>query len=406
MKLVFVNRFFHPDHSATSQILGDLAFDLAAEGWNVHVVTSRQLYEDAKANLARRETVRAVQVHRAWSTRFGRGNTLGRALDYGTFYLGTAWTLLGILSSGDVVVAKTDPPLISVVAAWVARRRGAALVNWLQDVFPEIAIRLGMRSVKGLPGRVATRLRNYSLREAAANIAVGERMGEYVRKLGIEAAKVHVIENWSDSSLVRPVPRESNPLRTQWGLQGRFVVGYSGNLGRAHEFRTILDACRLLREDKAIAFLFIGGGRQLDSVREAVREQSLENVSFAPYQPRERLGQSLSAADAHLVTLQPSLEGFIVPSKFYGIAAAGRPTLFVGDKDGEVARLVERYGCGIAVATGDAAGLAAAIVKMKEGAAEAMGRAALEAFARSHDRPQAARRWSTVLRGLRPSTSA
>jgi glycosyltransferase involved in cell wall biosynthesis len=273
-------------------------------------------------------------------------------------------------------------------------------------VFPEVAARLGMRWVDGPAGRIATRLRDYSLKAAAANVVVGERMAEYVRGIGNGAANVEVIENWSDSALVGPVPRESNPLRAQWKLEDRFVIGYSGNMGRAHEFDTILDACMLLRDDARFAFLFVGGGRQLESVREEAKRRSLSGVAFQPYQPRESLGQSLSAADVHLVTLQPALEGLIVPSKFYGIAAAGRPTIFIGDLDGEIARLLRRHACGISVRTGDSQGLADAIRDLASPSGEAMGRAAREAYLREHDRAHAVRRWAALLERLAPQVAS
>ena len=136
----FINRFFYPDHSATSQILQGIAFALADGGHDVHVTTSRQLYGISSTDLPPREVVRGVTIHRLPTTRFGRGSTVGHASDLATFHAAAGRHLLRIVTHGDVVVAKTDPPLISVVAAMVARRRDAILINWLQDVFPEFAI--------------------------------------------------------------------------------------------------------------------------------------------------------------------------------------------------------------------------------------------------------------------------
>ena len=142
MKIVFVNRYFYPDHSATSQMLTELAFELARDGREVCVVTSRQRYEDPNAVLESRESVRGVQIHRIWTTRFGRSVLVGRALDYASFYLSSFGRLCALLRAGDVLVAKTDPPLISVVAMTATKFRGAFLVNWLQDLFPEVAMAL------------------------------------------------------------------------------------------------------------------------------------------------------------------------------------------------------------------------------------------------------------------------
>jgi colanic acid biosynthesis glycosyl transferase WcaI len=362
-RLFFVNRFYYPDISATAQMLTDLATDLAAQGQAVTVVTSRLSYEDPAASFAARDSVAGVDIVRVATTRFGRGNLLGRSFDYFSFYIAVTWCLLRMLRRGDVVVAKTDPPLVSVVAALAARLRGARLVNWLQDVFPEVADALGVRVMHGFTGRVARALRNHSLRAASANVAVGERMAQYVRsQTGVQ--DVAVISNWANDASIIPVSLESNPLRKEWRLEGKFVVGYSGNLGRAHEVKTLLDAALALRDTPAVHFIFIGGGAQMESVRTYAKNQNLSNIECLPYQARGRLAYSLNVPDLHLVSLRPEVEGYIVPSKFYGIVAAGRPVAFVGDPDGEIARLVARADCGSTFRSGDAAGLAGFIRRL------------------------------------------
>jgi colanic acid biosynthesis glycosyl transferase WcaI len=195
MRVIFLNRYFCPDHSATSQILSDLAFFLAGNGYEVCVVTSCQRYDDAAANLPLRAHVDGVEVHRVRTTRFGRDKLVGRALDYATFYLAAGWRLWRIARAGDVIVAKTDPPLISVVAAIVARRRGARLVNWVQDVFPEVAEALGVRALAGPQAGLLRRLRNGAFRSAAANVVLGERMATVVARAGAPAGRIRVIPN-------------------------------------------------------------------------------------------------------------------------------------------------------------------------------------------------------------------
>ena len=151
MRVLFINRYFYPDHSATSQMLTDLATDLQREGLDVTVITGRQLIDDARARLPARECIDGIDVHRVWSSRFGRTKLIGRAVDYLSFYASAGWRLARLTRRGDVVVAKTDPPLISVIAALVAKWRHAHLVNWLHDLFPEIAERLGIGLVRGQP---------------------------------------------------------------------------------------------------------------------------------------------------------------------------------------------------------------------------------------------------------------
>ena len=195
---------------------------------------------------------------------------------------------------------------------------------------------------------------------------------------------------------------ETNPLRREWGLEGKFVVGYSGNLGRVHEFATVLDAAVQLADREDIVFLFIGGGHQLGALKAEAGRRGLVNVQFQPYQPRERLAQSLGACDAHLVTLRSGLEGLVVPSKFYGIIAAGRPVLFVGAADGEIAGLVHEGQCGQAFQVGDAQALAQCLRGLADGPARARewGENARRLFDARFAMPIAVDRWERVLAGV------
>ena len=184
-----------------------------------------------------------------------------------------------------------------------------------------------------------------------------------------------MIPNWADGALIVPIKPNQNAFRACWVPDGWFVVAYAGNLGRAHDVDTIVEAMTLLQEGakaraddiaRQIMFVFIGGGAQRANLEREVLRRGLTNVRLHPYQPRDRLAETLGSADLHLVSLNPKLEGLIVPSKFYGIAAAGRPTLFIGARDGEIARLVEEFGCGFTVAPGDGKGLADRILQLAQ----------------------------------------
>jgi len=400
-KIIFVNRYFYPDQSATSQMLSDLAFALAESGNRICIVTSRQTYENPQDDLAPRETRAGVEIFRVATTRFGRSNLLGRALDYLSFYVSSFVMLLRIAQRDHMIVAKTDPPLISVIAWVAARLKGARLVNWLQDVFPEVAVALGVLTWRPLVESLRW-LRDLSLRGAEMNVVLGEYMQDRICQQGVAREKTRIIHNWADGDLIRPVDVASNQLRKSWGLADRFVVGYSGNMGRAHEFDTIVEAMAALKDDMDIVFLFIGGGAGKEKLEVAITERDLCNVMFRPYQPRERLAESLSLPDVHLVSLQPQLEGLIVPSKVYGIAAAGRPVAFVGDPEGEVARLVSRYGFGFAVAIGAGEELAHRLrsLKQQSGVAMHMGAEGRRYFEENLSKSHAIASWQGLIDGV------
>ncbi len=338
-RLLFLNRFYSPDVSATAQLLTDLAEALAAEGERVVVITSRLLYEDPDARPSAREERSGVRVRRVWTSRFGRRNLLGRAFDYASFYLSATFALLAEARRGDTIVAMTDPPLVSVPAAAVAALRGCRLLVWCQDVFPEIAEAHGMAFARGPLGRLLRRLRDGSFARAERIVAIHPTMARRLVALGVPEEKLVVIENWAPAG-IRPVPHEANPLRREWGLatpslatgneEGapKFVVAYSGNLGRVHDPEAVIDLVRRTA-GKGITWLFIGGGAGMERLKRVVAEEELPDVLFRPYQPRERLSESLSVADVHLVSLDPKFEGLVYPSKVYGIRAAGRPLVWL-----------------------------------------------------------------------------
>ncbi len=365
-RVIFANRFYAPDHSATAQMLTDVAEGLAARGRIVQVVASRMIYDDPAARLPAREDIAGVKVVRVATTRFGRAGLAGRALDYASFYAASFVRILMDARRGDLVVIKTDPPLLSVPLGAAARLRGAKVVNWLQDIFPETAQELGVKMARGPVGRLSAAARNRSVRTAARNVVIGARMAERVEGFGAARASVVQIPNFCDDTAIRPLPAADNPLRAAWGFGPEdFIIGYSGNLGRAHDIDTLLGAAEALRETQQIRFLFIGGGHLRAELDAEAARRGLTSIITKPYQPRDQLGLSLCVPDVHWASLRPSLEGLILPSKLYGIAAAGCPLLMVGDPDGDIGRIIRAHHFGDVVPVGDAAALAARIREWK-----------------------------------------
>jgi len=406
LKIIFVNKYFYPDHSATSQLLTDLSFALANQGYEVYVLTSRQIYDDPSAKLPAIEKSNGINIYRIWTTQFGRSPLIGRAVDYMTFYLCCAWHLFWMTSRNDIIVAKTDPPMISEVVTFIAKIHKAIVVNWLQDLFPEAAWALQIKAVKGLLGRFLYLVRNISLKYAYVNIVIGHIMSKKLGMLGINPNLIKIIHNWSDGDLIKPVTPKKNNLRKQWGLSEKFVVGYSGNMGRDHEFNTILDSAKALAKYTNIVFLFIGGGIKRQWIEEEVVKRGLTNCLFKPYQPRSSLGESITLPDVHLISFKPELEGYAVPSKFYGVAAACRPTIFVGDSNGEIARIIKREKCGFNIRIGDYHKLAYCLTKLYKSSSlrDYMGMNARRSFDKLFSKKVAINKWIEIISGINKHT--
>lgn len=398
IKVIFINRYFYPDYSATSQILSDLAFYLSEKDLSVEVVCSRLCYNDIDADLPAQETINSVKVKRIWTSRFGRANLLGRSLDYLSFYISAFFILLKLVKPGDIVVAKTDPPMISVVASIICKFKSAKLINWNQDIFPEVGIELGITILNILQHPLCA-IRNYSLRYAVMNIVLGDTMRDRLIASGVNDSKISIIPNWSDGEEIYPVDKDSNTLRQKWDLDKKFIVGYSGNMGRAHEFITILSIACELKSDPDIVFLFIGDGAKKQWIENEVKNKKLNNIIFKPYQPRDNLTLSLNVPDVHVISLLPNLEGLIVPSKYYGVAAAGKACLFIGADNGEISRILKKNDCGKSISLGDVQSGVDYILKMKnnQDICRQQGDRARETFLKEFDSKIAYHKWMKLL---------
>lgn len=403
-RLYFVNRFFWPDTSATSQILTDLCRDLDKSHLDVHVLTSRLNYADPSIQYPAEESLDGVTVHRLWSTRFGRRSLPGRALDYLTIYASIFVYLLRHLNGSDIAVFKTDPPLLSVPGAVARLHCGYRMIAWCQDVFPEIAAD-GQRlsPLSGFFYRLLVRMRDWSLRQSERVIVLGSDMEAFLAGHGISREVQVRIPNWSVQDDASPV--EPTDLRRQWQIEpDSFVVGYSGNLGRAHDWQTLLAAARELADDDHIRFLCTGGGHGYGKLREAVEAEGLQGrFRFLPYQPREHLAASLQVPDVHWFSLKPHLTPFIFPSKFFGILQAGRPVIFIGLPESEIAATIREQSIGAVVPEGDVRGMAGAIRELRADASalrEAGARA--RAYWEAHcSKEREINKWNRMLDNLR-----
>lgn len=396
MKVVFLNRFYWPEEPATAQLLTDLAEGLAAGGTEVTVITSREL----AGGTPPREVRRGVQILRALGSRCTGRIPGGKALDFAMFWLTGTWRLLWVVRPGDIVVAMTDPPLAGLGASLVACLRRARLVHWVQDIYPELAMELAGQTWL----RFLRPWRNLSWRRADRCVTLGTEMGAVLQSAGVPPGRIEIIPNWAPASLAPPSASDVTARRSSWGLEGKFVVAYSGNLGRVHDLTPVLALADALRAATDIVFLFIGGGPLRDQIEAEALHRGLQNVHFRPAQPRQQLAVSLSVADAHLVTLKPGCEHFVFPSKFYGILAVRRPMIFIGPRTSELARTIAARGLGLVAERDEIGALAAGIQQLVgEPARRTQIDAALARFAREAGSVDSARaRWRKLLAELHP----
>ena len=230
-RIIFINRYFLPDSSATSALIGDLAFTLVKQGGDVRVIKQAALRRPQRAASNTRDDPGCLGPARSRQP-VRRAQAAGPRIGLSVVLCIAGWMLFRMGQRGDVVVATTDPPMLSVLVASIARVKGFAVVNWLLDIYPEIAAKLGVIGMRGPLGHALARLRNRSLRRCAANVVIGEDMALHLRKMGVPSRTIQVIPNWADDGGIRP--GDGPALRQAWGLEGKFVIEYAGNLGRAY----------------------------------------------------------------------------------------------------------------------------------------------------------------------------
>lgn len=387
-RVILVNRVYWPSTAATAQLLTDLAEGLAANGWPVQVIAAGE--SSPRHN--------GVTIHRTGSQdRYG--GLVSRTRNYISFLRAAKRQLLALARPGDVVLIMTDPPMLGAALTAAARLRGARVIHWIQDVYPEIV----SAHVGTLASMILSPLRRWRDRAwCAANgrVALGEDMAAQVGQPDL-SGRVTIVPNWAPRELhATPPPETVIARRRAWGITDQFVVSYSGNLGRVHEFATIIAAAERLKTDPRIVFLFIGTGARFEEIRSLARQRDLNNVRLLPPEPRAHLAAALSAADAQLVTLKPAFAQLVYPSKLAGVLAAARPVLFVGPTGGEIAQLLAREECGLAVAPGEGGQLAAAIAEWRADPAHCarLGQHSREAYERHFTFAGALAQWEQLLR--------
>jgi glycosyltransferase involved in cell wall biosynthesis len=388
LRIIILNQFFYPDHSATSQLMTELAESLVAAGLEVTALAGRGLYSGGR-KLPAREEYEGVRIERAWSTGFGKRCVAGRLSDYLSFYIGATWKLIA-MQRHDIVLALTTPPLIGLVALVVGRLRGMRVVALIEDVYPDIAVALGALKPASPFTRALEWSNRFILTGADRIVVLSKCMRDrIVSRAGPDAeVRIDVIHNWADGELLSPLNSRWNPFSIEHDLASKFVVLFSGNLGQVNDFDTVLGAALLLRNRPDVLFLFIGDGSQAAAIRSFAETNSLANIRLLPYQPREMTRYSIAAGDAALVTLSEGLAGLSVPSKTYSLLAAGRPILFVGDTASEAATIVVDSKCGAVFKSGEAERLAGRVAEWSQDDQQLrlLGQNARSAFERRFDR--------------------
>ncbi len=411
MNILFLHGGYWPYPAATNRAASDLAEGLAARGHHVQVLalgpSARNAPADPRGRRRRRLGVRIERVADCGIGGFGRWNKLLNTIKYHA--VAARWLFGKRDRAFDVVLTLDSPPGLRVsagLAAWWCPRRRVRHVPWFMDLTTEA--RTALRASPG-PGVVRwlraafDRMEGTAANRAALCVVIGRCMAERLARAGVPPERIATLPLWNLGGDHRPVPVDSSDtLLARFGWTGRCVVLYSGHAGAHHDFSALREAAQLLRDDRDIVFLLAGDSPVLADLAAWARDEGLANLGRIERVPADEFPALLLAGSLHLVTLRAGLEGTCVPSKFYGSLAAGRPTLFIGAAESEVARAIREADAGRVIAPGDGAGLADAIRRLARDPAEAarLGANARRVYVERYRREMGVDRWDHCLRTL------
>lgn len=396
MHLILLNQYYPPDAAPTGVMLHAVAERLVADGHEVTVICAAGGYagkrektwvdggsgmgdeemqemkmgQDAPATawgetpqpLAQAPDSRGVRILRLPASRFGRGSFLGKLADYGSYYIGVAWTLATLQPRPQRVIALTTPPYLSLLARVFSKIRGGDHAHWVMDVYPDVMVAHGMLRQAGAGQRALAGLARlgYGGKRCAAVVTLGPDMAERVASYSV--GKVEWVPLWGSGSRSgggEAAAAAALALRRQrgWG-DAEMVVMYSGNMGLGHRFGEILQVAARLAAEPArlgvrVRFAFHGGGKRCGEIEDFIARCPEGRVERRGYAAAGELAAHLAAADLHLVSLAPEWTGTMLPSKLQGIFEAGRAVIFVGDARSSLGRWVEESGGGWVAPAGD-----------------------------------------------------
>jgi colanic acid biosynthesis glycosyl transferase WcaI len=345
MKILLLNLYYPPDTSATAK-MAQLVVDALAKKHTVTVLCGRPSYDPTERRPWRffqTEDRGPVRIIRAGSTDYSRREMSKRVLNY-LSYVALA-VPRALFARCDVVLAMTDPPFQGIVAAFVAVLKNKPYVYNIRDMYPDMAVG-GSIVEPGLLSRVWERLHRWALRQTTRVIVLGEDMRSRIIAKGVDAARIMVVRDGAEipPPNILPPPPEAEVVRAIRG-NFSFVLLHAGNLGFYGAWNTLITAARRLAQD-GVGLVFVGDGAQRGQIEAAAAGS--DNIRFLDFFPASKIPSVLAAADMHVITVKRGLEGVVVPSKMYGILAAGKPIVAVAPEETDVVSLGLRQGFAVA----------------------------------------------------------
>ena len=358
--ILILSQYYHPDISATGQVLTQLTEDIANKHGNqVKVLTGQPAYHrDSNDISSNKETINNVEIIRTNYLRLNKKTNLRRLVGFFSFFIAIL-IKLPFVGKFDTIVIVSNPPMLPIIGHFLKKVRKVNFIFLLHDLYPDVALRMGVTHEQSMMTKVMNWINKRVFKSADHIVVLGRDVKKLIEDKGVDSSKVSIITNWADKLVIDKESRTD--MLKKLNIEGKFVVLYTGNIGLIYDLEYIIESVGKLKDLHNICLVIIGEGNNKENLKEIVQDKKIANIYFYPYQPKEEYGKLLKSADVLLVALANGMEGISIPSKSYGYLAAGKPLLGILPENSEIGMVIRENNCGIQVNPRDIEGIEQAI---------------------------------------------
>ena len=349
IKISVISQYFPPDKAATGQLIDDLTNRLNFKDINSLILTGMPFYSVNNIHAKKLENNKNRIIKRTRLSKLFKNNLVGRFLNGILYSSKIFFLLLNKKNRNDLLLITTEPPMLQNFVYFISKIFNTKYILIIYDLYPDALIKAKILSKESLFIKLRNLFNKFSYDRASHIIVLSNQLKKIIgTRLSnkYKYKKITVINSWSDINKIKPLDKEKNSFLKKNNLLGKFVVIYSGNMGRFHDLDTLIKSCNYLKDHKDIIFLMVGGGYQLEKLKELKLKLNLENVIFLPFQEYSVIPESLTSADIAIVSISKDSEDIITPSKMYGHLAAGTPIALISPKEFDIRDMIISNKCG------------------------------------------------------------
>ena len=345
-RIFFVTQYFPPDYASTGQLIKELISKLNYKKTVVYTGMPSYAHNENSIKNSFKKIIKA-KIYRTKLTNFWPKKFYGRIINSFLFTINSFIKLIFSIKKNDVVILTSEPPFLYCISSLLKIFKKPKFIFIIFDIYPELLTKISFLNNGGLIVKFWNFLNKLSFDSSAEIIVLNGEMKKKILSIyKIDPKKISIISTWVDEKKLKNISLKKNWFIRKYQLKDKFVIMYSGNQGRGHDFKTIIETAYLLKKFKEFVFIFVGNGQQNKYLINEVKRLNLENCIFFPFQNPENLPYSLSAADVSVVTLKKDLDGVIAPSKLYGYLSTSIPVAVISSKKSYLKKIIEENNCG------------------------------------------------------------